>query len=262
MEIFKYFVGIIGVLILAYVLIVIVRTVLVTGFSTGAEVASNPKVQNAVSSSTGQLATALGGFSLTEWAKGFKPFQFAPIYVGYDNENKPYSFFGNNEGKGFDTQQKLYWQNLGSAPNQHPTDWAPVGTTYAETFFGNNTGENSAGGGEESGEELQPDPNLIKPSVKQGDIVKNNSVITGRAHYKVFSLRVFPIYVLDRDGNTVGKFSAFANGNIGPDQFVNFRAVADLDSVRVPYGFLMFKNENEEMSKLKAVTLVPALFQK
>jgi hypothetical protein len=57
-------------------------------------------------------------------------------------------------------------------------------------------------------------------------------------------------------------FKIFVNGDLGRDGFVKFRGVTDLDNVWAPEGYLMFKNDNEKISKVKAVTVVPVLFQR
>lgn len=260
LNIFKYFFGVIGVLILAYVLIVVIRTVLITGFSTGKEVVNNENVKAVASSTTNKVANSIENFSLINFIKGFHPFQFSPLYVGYDNVNQPYTFFGNKSDRvNYKTQESLYWQNLNDAPNAHPTDWIPVGKSYSEILF--NSENNS-----DNQEELKVEAKYIMPNIQIGQTIVNNSVINGKAYYKVFTQRIFPIYILDKEGNTLGMFNAYANGDIGPDEMVNFRAVVNLpqDMPRnwAFKGFLMFKNENLEMSQIKAVKVVPVLFAK
>ena len=266
LEIFKYFIGIIGVLILAYVLIVVIRTVLITGFSTGKEVVASTTVSQSVASGTVSVVDAIKGFSFTtlsDWLLNHRLVTVSPIYVGYDQQNAGYSFFGNNEGKGFKTQEQLYWQNLNDAPNAHPTDWVPVGKSYYQTLLNNSDqGENN---NELTEEDAKIEVKYIRPNLSNGEILSDNTVITGRAFYKVFSQRVFPIYILDTNGNTVGAVKAFANSDIGQDEFVTFRAVLDLDKMNMGNSaqvYLLFKNENFEMSKIKAVNVVPVILRK
>ena len=266
LEIFKYFIGIIGVLILAYVLIVVIRTVLITGFSTGKEVVASTTVSQSVASGTVSVVDAIKGFSFTtlsDWLLNHRLVTVSPIYVGYDQQNAGYSFFGNNEGKGFKTQEQLYWQNLNDAPNAHPTDWVPVGKSYYQTLLNNSDqGENN---NELTEEDAKIEVKYIRPNLSNGEILSDNTVITGREFYKVFSQRVFPIYILDTNGNTVGAVKAFANSDIGQDEFVTFRAVLDLDKMNMGNSaqvYLLFKNENFEMSKIKAVNVVPVILRK
>lgn len=246
LEIFKYFVGIIGVLILVYVLIVILRTVLQSGFVAGSEIASATSTSNTVASTTNIVLN---------WFKNIKPITMSPIYVGYDQNNAQYSFFGNNENKGYKTQSQLYWQNLGSAPNSHPTDWVPVDKNYQDTFsYEPNKVEQE--------NEIKPSDRYIFPNIRPIETVYDNQVVTGRAFYKVFSKGQFMVYVLDRNTNTVGEFKMFANGSVEDDFSVDFRGVIDTDQIPINSGYLMFKNDNTPISGIKAVTVVPVLFAK
>jgi hypothetical protein len=250
-EIFKYFVGIIGVLILVYVLLVVLRTVLTSGVSTGANIISDPSVQQNVASGTKDLVNAFGQFSLANWLRSFRPFEYAPIEVRvadeltprfYNDELENYSGFWKNP-------ENLKWQNLNSAPNSHPTDFVPIGDWYKD--------------GNKISEEMLPiSDKFIIPSTRPGSFVEDNSILTGSAYYKVFSKRQFPIYILDERGNTVGSVTAYANGDVRPDRTVPFRAVLDIDYLPIYRGFLMFKNENMEISQIKAVTVIPVLFAK
>lgn len=263
-EIFKYFVGIIGVLILVYVLLVVLRTVLTSGVSTGANIITDPAVQQNVASGTVNLVNAVGEFSLASWLRNFRPFAYAPIEVTTDVTDRATPRYYNDDLSKYNSsawRENLNWQNLNAAPNNHPTDFVPVGGWYTQQLLEsqNGTNYNSEGNGNE---EIQISDRYIIPATKPGSIVEDNSVLTGRAYYKVFSQREFPIYILDERGNTVGSITAYANGDIGRDETVPFRAVVDIDYLPISRGFLMYKNENLEMSKIKAVTVFPVLFQK
>lgn len=262
-EILKYFIGIIGVLILVYVLLVVLRTVLTSGVSTGADIITNPQVQENVASGTKDLVNAVGQFSLASWLRNFRPFEYSPIEVRVSDELTPRYYNDNlqNYSDYWGNSGNLKWQNLNQAPDSHPTDFVPIGGWYTKNLL---ESQNAGGLNNEiyNEEEVKISDRYIIPATKPGSIVKDGSVLTGRAYYKVFSLREFPIYILDERGNTVGSITAFANGDIRPDETAPFRAVVDIDYLSLDRGFLMYKNENTEMSKIKAVTVVPVLFQK
>lgn len=270
LNIFKYFFGIIGVLILVYVLIVVLRTVLVTGFTSGKEAINDPNVKQNVASGTVSLTQSISNFTLSglsAWLLSARPLTVSPIYVGYDQENAGYSFFGNNENKGYKTQQQLYWQNLNNAPNAHPTDWVPVGKSYTQVLLDSqNAGDPSQYDQNQNQEEIKPSSEYIRANVTVGQEVLHNSVITGKAYYKVFSQRVFPIYIIDENGTVKGMFKAFANSDIGRDEMVDFRAVVKLppEMPRNSYfkGSLFLTNDNTELSQIKAENKIPVIFAK
>jgi hypothetical protein len=110
--------------------------------------------------------------------------------------------------------------------------------------------------------EIKPSDRYIFPNIRPIETVYDNQVVTGRAFYKVFSKGQFMVYVLDRNTNTVGEFKMFANGSVEDDFSVDFRGVIDTDQIPINSGYLMFKNDNEKISKVKAVTVVPVLFQR
>ncbi len=264
MQIFKYFVGIIGVLILVYVLLVVLRTVLTSGVSTGANIVTDPAVQQNVASGTVDLVNAFGNFSLASWLRNFRPFAFAPIEVTTDVADGATPKYYNSDLSKYDSgawKENLNWQNLNAAPNNHPTDFVPIGGWYTQQLLESQNGTNY---NDENNldEDIQISDRYIVPATKPGSIVEDNMLLTGRAYYKVFSQREFPIYILDERGNTVGSVTAYANGDMRRDETVPFRAVADLDHLPIYKGFLMYKNENIDLSKIKAVTVVPVLFAK
>jgi hypothetical protein len=264
MQIFKYFVGIIGVLILVYVLLVVLRTVLTSGVSTGANIITDPAVQQNVASGTVSLVNAVGEFSLASWLRNFRPFAYAPLEVTTDVTDRATPRYYNDDLSRYNSkawQENLNWQNLHEAPDNHPTDFVPVGGWYTKQLL---ESQNSVNSLNENGseEEIEISDRYIVPATKSGSIVKDNSILTGRAYYKVFSQREFPIYILDERGNTVGSVTAYANGDIRRDETVPFRAVIDIDYLPIYRGFLMFKNENVELSQIKAVTVIPVLFAK
>lgn len=261
MQIFKYFVGIIGVLILVYVLLVVLRTVLTSGVSTGANIITDPRVQQNVASGTVNIVNAVGEFSLASWLRSFRPFAYAPIEVTTDVTDRATPRYYNDDLSQYNSNawsENLNWQNLNAAPNTHPTDFVPIGSYYNNQL---QEGQNSQNV-HTNVDEIQISDRYIMPATKSGSIIEDNSVLTGRAYYKVFSQREFPIYILDERGNTVGSVTAFANGDVRRDETVPFRAVVDIDHLPIYRGFLMYKNENVELSQIKAVTVIPVLFAK
>lgn len=243
MGILKWFFGIVGTIILIYVLIVMVRTVISSGFSTASQVATST-VGTTIASTSTNVANNLSTFSFTQWLANFHPFKFSPIYVGYDNGNSHSSFFGDSTYK---TQNQLYWQNLNDAPDTHPTDWAPVRNNSAITNADN----------------IVDDPSQVKASSKyikvyypENSSVTNSKVINGIAFNKVFSNRYFPVYVLDSEGEVLGNSKAFVNGDLQKNGFVNFRVVIEFNKNYQGPGFLMFKNENLDEAGFKAVTVL------
>lgn len=254
-EIFKYFVGIIGVLILVYVLLVVLRTVLTSGVSTGANIISDPSVQQNVASGTKDLVNAVGQFSLASWLRSFRPFDYAPVEVRVADDLSPKYYNDNlqNYSGYWNNAENLKWQNLNQAPNNHPTDFVPIGGWYTDELYNNY---------ETKQDDIPISDRYIFPATKSGEIINDNSLLLGRAYYKVFSQREFPIYILDEKGNTVGQVTAFANGDMRRDETVPFRAVVDLDYLPIYRGFLMYKNENIEISGIRAVTVLPVLFAK
>jgi hypothetical protein len=258
-EIFKYFVGIIGVLILVYVLIVVLRTVLTSGVSTGANIISDPVAQQNIASGTKDIVNAVGQFSLANWLRDFRPFSYAPMEVTTDVTDRATPKYYNDDLSKYNTsawKENLNWQNLRDAPDRHPTDFAPIGNYYYNQLNGGNSSEE-----EDVKQEIEVSDKYIKPNTKPRSIVKNNSVISGLAYYKVFTMGKFPIYILNEEGDTVGEIIAYANGDVQKDGGAPFRAVVNLKGVFTSRGFLMFKNENTEISGIKAVNTVPVYFQ-
>ncbi len=268
LQIFKYFFGIIGVLILVYVLIVVLRTIFSSGFGNSVQTISDPAVQNNIASGTKDLANAVGQFSLANWLRNFRPFAYAPLEVTTDVTDRLRPKYYNDDLEKYDGyygntawRENLNWQDLGRAPDRHPTDFVPIGDAYYEQLLYANENQNNREPNF-SGNNLKASDKYIKPHTRAGSIVKNNSLLTGSAFFKVFTLGKFPIYILDQEGNTVGVVTAFANGDVEKDNSAPFRAVIDLDNINIRQGFLMYKNENLEISGIKAVTVVPVLFQK
>lgn len=273
-EIFKYFFGIIGVLILVYVLIVVLRMVLVNGASTGMNILGDKETQEKVASNTKDVVQAVGQFSLAEWLRSFRPFAYAPIEVTTDvtdrvvNNPRFYNddltkYEGYYASGGGSWRENLNWQNLNEQPNNHPTGVQPVDSSYYSQFFNPENSEN--GGGIESdaeGKKLQASAEYIRPFTRPGEILYDNGVLNGTAYFKVFTTGRFMIYVLDEYGNTVHSIVAYTNGDLGHTGWVPFRAVLDTDKVPIRRGFLMYKNENVEVSAIKAVNIVPVVFAK
>lgn len=259
MGIFKWFFGIIGAIILVYVLIVMVRTVITSGFST-VKTVSTSTTTDAISSTTIKAVNTVTTFSLTEWLRNFQPFKFSPLYIGYDAQNANTGFFTKNQNR--QTQEDLYNQNFNDAPNFHPTDWAPVESFDSRWNSAQNQNSNLISQIQNPNQNTIPSSSkYIKVNLDNNFPVKNFQAINGLAYVKVFSNRYFPVYVLDQNGNIIGSGSALPNGDINSAGFVPFRVVLEFNNQGNSSGFLMFKNENVDQVGFKAVTVVPVIFR-
>lgn len=271
LEIFKWFFGIIGVIILVYVLIVIVRTVIGVGSSTIATVATSTQVQNNIASTAQPVVAATTGFSLADWVRGFHPFNFAPVYVGLEPNSSTTPTRGAFYGDEFNPnpnvtnwqnatsanwQANLMYQNLNDAPDDHPTDWMPV--DGSAQMYSNSTNPSTNA----NSNKPKADSKYITPYLNDNSVIKNDQVITGFAYYKVFSNRIFPIFILDQSGRQLGVVKAFVNGDLQANGFVPFRAVMSLPNIPAQKGILVFKNDNAEESGIQAATMVPIIFKR
>ncbi len=249
-KIFTWFFGIIGVIILIYVLIVVVRTV----FSYGTTAVSN--TQNTVSTSsvviastTSNVANAVAGFSLLDWVRNsFHPFAYAPMdvtvatdtYVNYGNTGNSYAprtSYVQYLLSGFGESHDDFDARWGGAPyvapnqqNQQPTNTLPVG-----------------------------DSKYIKVNSFLTPQVKQDQVVSGLAYYQVYSDRFFPVYVLDGNKGIIGIVKAYVNGSIRADGYIPFRAVLSFTNPTTPTGYLVFKNMYDT-DAISAVTIIPIRF--
>jgi hypothetical protein len=253
LEIFKYFFGIIFILILTYVLIVIVRTVFVSGLLTTKEVINNPNTNQTIASTTVGAARAVSTFSLTSWLQNFRPFQYAPVDVAYDNTNSGSRFY--QEDSFFlnqNLQRQLYWQNLNDAPNTHPTDYVPL--TFDQRWGGGRNNSQT-----QESEATDYGARLIFINLKDGEKVVNKQVITGSAHISLFENRNFPVYVFDTNGEVVGSGKMYINGDVNRNAFVPFRGTVEFET-NLKAGYLLFKNTNQSSIGIKATKVVNVNF--
>lgn len=258
-QIFKVFFGIIGVIVLIYVLFVIVRTVLTTGaktvITTPVATTTANTAQNIIASGTASVTNTITTFSFMGWLNNWHPLQFAPVVVSPitvvpGSESGP-SYFSdgssNTAGNNSSNSSYNYWSTINDAPNDHPTDWAPVDSVPTENT---NTSDTASVG----------DSKYIQVSLNQNSVIKENQVITGYAYYQVFTNRIFPLAIIDDNGRTLGVVKVFANGQLQANGFIGFRAVLDYYDPTTPKGYLVFKNDNVSDVGFKAVTVVPVFF--
>lgn len=228
MTIFKYFFGIIGAIILLYVLIVVVRTVISAGVNTvtATSTASTAPIGGVISSTTQSVASSVAAFSFQNWLANFHPFTFAPLYVTTNNTVSTTS----NSSHFFPTtvetpQAKLYYQNLNEAPNDHPTDYIPQGSS--DYFSNQNNNANN---------------NYIIPNLGNGNVIRNFQDISGTAYYEVFQNNVFYGTVYDAAGNSLGTVKFFQNGELQNNGFARFRGVLNYFRPATQTGKIVFAN--------------------
>ncbi len=284
MSIFKYFFSIIGGLILIYVLFIMIRTVFYSSINTAQTVVSSEKTKN-IGTTTAAALSTFTAFSLTKWLNDFHPFQFSPVYVGTDAANSHSSFFGTGQMNGLKTQQQVYEESKSKISTTHPTDWAPVGE-FDTRWSG--SGRNQGNVNTQTSLDQDPERNIymndvsnfseevamspdklkqdklkatyVTPYLQVNTRVRNSQVVHGYAFFKVFSNRSFPVLVLNEKGLVIGSSKAFVNGDVNPNGYVNFRVVLSFMSKSAKSGFVVFKNENSELSGISAETVVPIDF--
>jgi hypothetical protein len=264
LNIFKWFFGVIGIIILIYVLIVMVRTVLKTGYNT----ATDPTVDNVVASNTQKLASSTINFSLSNWLANFHPFNYSPVDVALPNGqpsvvDQIYNNSSTFHPDGYSNEaSEMYFQSLNEAPADHPTDYAPVTNSIMNSYSKSESIDSRYGirDSNQATEETAPSNQFIFSSIHPGATVKSYQDVTGMALDRVFWNGVFPIFVYDGQGNKIGFARAYPNGDLQPNGYVRFRGVLQYQTPRTANGYLVFQNESQEISGINAKTIVPVNF--
>ncbi len=215
-DIFKWFFGIVGVIILAYLIILAFKGIL--SFTTG------EKVDVGTSTSENVLASTTTTFK--DWLqKLYTPAPFAaggvvvehrnPIADKILNAYSDYDFYGNTQDD-FDTR----WGGQKIEPATKSNDQQVNADEDTK-----NTGE-------------------IKTELSSDSVVENNQIIYGSAKEEIFNERSFPITILDQNKKVIGSAKVFVNGEVKKDGFIPFRGVISFIKPTTNTGYMMLNNES------------------
>jgi hypothetical protein len=235
LTIFKYFFGIIGIIILVYVLVIVLRNFLTTGFNTISEISTNQDAQDKVLSGSETLVNKVKNFSIWEFIKSFHPSPYAPMYITHATNSGAMYYAGEYSiSENLVNNNNITWGN--TSDTNFDTKWGPqVKQQKIYNYFNNEK--------------------LIESSTKSGDYIYSGQVISGVAHTSVFSDNYFWGFVLDERGSILGKGKMFMNGEIR-DNLVPFRGVIEFYTVQNQIGFLVLRNENTSSLGASAIRTI------
>jgi hypothetical protein len=181
--IFKWFFGIIGTILLVYILVVILQTFLSAGTGVVESVTSTTtQAGNSTTSATTTVKKGLFGFSFLEWVKSFHNSPYAPMYVTYDATSSGPMFYGGyySASENLVNNNNLTWQNLSDREN-----------SGFDSMWGNLNANNQPKAGVMSG-----DNRYIVPDLLNNSSLNSNQIVSGLADQRVFVNRFFPVFIL------------------------------------------------------------------
>ncbi len=227
-NIFKWFFGIVLLILFAYLIVLGVRGLL--------SVIGNSKNGTNSNSSVSVSATT-SSFSVKDWfSNWFKNSPNASTYV-------PGSVIvaGQNNSSGSVEYRNPIADKILSLYGKDDFDSRWGG---GNSYF-NNSNNNYSNNGENIQENRQTQENSkIKSNLKENSVISNNQVITGYADKSNYSNRYFTIKILDKDEKLIGTIKAFMNGDIQKDGSIPFRGVLNFTTPSSDYGFLDYGDNN------------------
>ncbi len=236
-DIFKWFFGIVIVIIFAYFIVVAVRAVM----STTSSVLGNGKT------------SASTNFSVKDWFTNlYKPtaYTYVPgsVIVAGQNDTTSNNL---NSGTGqyrnpiadkiLNSYSKLDLTGNGNTEEEFDTRWGGGSSFFSDT---NNSNSNQNIGKTGLGKEISNNTSNIQPNIDENSAISNNQVINGYADKSVYENRYFTVQILDQNKNVIGTIKAFINGDIRKDGTIPFRGVLSFNTPTSGSGYLNFNNEN------------------
>lgn len=235
-EVFKWYFGIVAIIILIYVLIVVVRSL--ASYTTNLAHVATTTATNTVSTSTFSTTTLFGIIPATIF-KNFHPFQFAPISVVPNISAQVSAGVQNDTKANYD-----YMQNAFATPF---TD--SLINSYSKMDAGGQDFDSRWGTGAWDYSKYENAPNYVNSkvavntSLKPNQEVRDYDVITGKTYYGNFSQDgTFPIYVLDENKVLIGSSKGFVNGQADRDGNISWRGVLNFQISNTNTGYVVLNN--------------------
>lgn len=89
-----------------------------------------------------------------------------------------------------------------------------------------------------------PSALIIIASPKEGDVIKNPLVFSGKARGSWFFEASFPVRVVDANGKVLGATPAHADGDWMTENFVPFSGSIEFEAPKTPTGTVVFVKDN------------------
>lgn len=233
-NIFKWFFGIVLLILFAYLIVVAVRSLLsFTGFGSSSNT-TNPSV------SSSSIATS-SNFSVKNWFSNW--FKNSPVSSTYVPGSVIVASQNNFGSDATEEYRNPIADRLLKAYSNYDFDsrWETENSYYNENKINNTLNNDNF---QKQGSVSVNKNSKIKSNLAENSSISNNQVITGYADNSVYSNRYFLIKILDKDQNLIGTIKAFMNGNAQKDGSIPFRGVLNFNTPSSSYGYLDYGNED------------------
>lgn len=269
--IFKWFFGIVGTILIVYILVLFLRSIptwvkTVSGTTTTTTTIATSSEQN-----VGSVTDSIKNF----FKNVYKGSAYTAGSVVVSGEHGS----GNVSGYRNPIADKIlnaysHWDFYATSTDDFDTRWGSK-NKYLDDSTQSNYTQTTGSQTQTSGKVLDSNYTSQKQTSERilittnlNSTVRNNQIIAGYADSNVFTERTFPIYILGPNKEVIGEVKAFTNGDKRSNGYIPFRGVLSFSAPKETYGYLMFLDESNlykvsfvQTSRVNILNHLPKIIQ-